>query len=171
MLLIGMIATKKDIQEIKKNIISDEINIIGINEESINNLKNIKFDEIIIMKNIKLKDETYKYIGEIISKAKYLIVNVDMEIDVLKKTKIKNPIKLITFGFNPKATITISSVKDDKIILCLQRNIEKTNKEIIEAKEIEIKNPESRKIYNNLVIFIIKGLHNLQKNATNIEEQ
>ena len=94
MLLIGMIATKKDIQEIKRNIISDEINIIGINEESINNLKNIKFDEIIIMKNIKLKDETYKYIGEIISKVKYLIVNVDMEIDVLKKTKIKNPIKL-----------------------------------------------------------------------------
>ena len=170
MLLIGMIATKKDIQEIKRNIISDEINIIGINEESINNLKNIKFDEIIIMKNIKLKDETYKYIGEIISKVKYLIVNVDMEIDVLKKTKIKTPIKLITFGFNPKATITISSVKDDKIILCLQRNIEKTNKEIIEAKEIEIKNPESKKIYNNLVIFIIKGLHNLQKNATNIEE-
>ena len=35
MLLIGMIATKKDIQEIKRNIISDEINIIGINEESI----------------------------------------------------------------------------------------------------------------------------------------
>ena len=32
---------------------------------------------------------------EIISKAKYLIVNVDMEIDVLKKTKIKNPINIL----------------------------------------------------------------------------
>ena len=67
MLLIGMIATKKDIQEIKRNIISDEINIIGINEESINNLKNIKFDEIIIMKNIKLKDETNNIKGQVLN--------------------------------------------------------------------------------------------------------
>lgn len=161
MLLIGIIANKKDTQAIRKDIISNDIEIIDINEESIGNLKNITFDEIIIMRSINLKEETYKYISEIISKVKYLIINADIEIDILKKIDIKNPIKLITFGFNTKATITISSIQEDKIIICLQRNVEKENKDIIEAREIEISNPKSKKIYNNLIVFIIKELHNL----------
>ena len=161
MLLIGIIANKKDTQAIRKDIISNDIEIIDINEESIGNLKNITFDEIIIMRSINLKEETYKYISEIISKVKYLIINADIEIDILKKIDIKNPIKLITFGFNTKATITISSIQEDKIIICLQRNVEKENKDIIEAREIEISNPKNKKIYNNLIVFIIKELHNL----------
>ena len=51
---------------------------------------------------------------------------------------IEKPIKIITFGFNTKATITISSVKEEKIIVCLQRYIEKINGEIIDTQEKEI---------------------------------
>ena len=98
--------------------------------------------------------------NEIISKTKYFIINADIEIDILKNIEIQKPIKLITYGFNSKSTITISSINDQKIIVCLQRDIEKLNGEILECQEKQIIVNESKKIYNNLVVFIIKELHN-----------
>lgn len=161
MSLIGIIAKKKDIEEIKKEVKKENIEIIEINNESIQNLKNIKFEEIIFMKNINFKEEEYKFISEIISNAKYLILNGDIEINILNKIKTKKPIKLITFGFNSKSTITISSITDEKMIVCLQRDIEKTNNEVLECQEKQIEKVNIKNIYNNLVVFIIKELHNL----------
>lgn len=100
--------------------------------------------------------------NEIISKARYLIINGDIEIDILKQLKIEKQLKLITFGFNSKSTITISSINDEKIIVCLQRDIEKNNGEILEYQEKQIiRKQKEKNIYNNLVVFIIKELHNL----------
>lgn len=159
--LVGVIAKKRDVESIKKEIKEKNIEIIGITKESIKNVKNIKFEEIIFMENINFEEEEYKYMNEIISRTQYLILNGDIEIDILSKINIQKPIKLITFGFNSKSTITISSVTDEKIIVCLQRDIEKPNKEILECQEQQIKNTNNKKIYNNLAVFIIKELHNL----------
>ena len=159
--LVGIIAKKREIQAIKKEIERKDIEIIEITKESIKNIKNIKFEEIIFLQDINLREEEYKYMNEIISKTKYLIFNGDIEIDILKKIEIQKPIKLITFGFNSKSTITVSSVKDDKIIVCLQRDIEKLNGEILECQEKQIVCKVNKKIYNNLVVFIINELHNL----------
>lgn len=161
--IIGIVAKSKDIQIIRKDINNCDIKLIEITENSIRNLKNIKFDEIIFLENINIKDETYKYMEDILSKVNYLIINMDIPIDTFRKIKIKKPIKLITFGFNAKATITISSVKHDKIIIFLQREIQKSDKSILEIqeKELKISAQKSKKIYNNLTVFIIKELHNL----------
>ena len=158
--LVGIVAKKRDIQAIKKEIKSKEIEIIEITKESIKNIRNIVFEEIIFLQNINFKEEEYKYMNEIISKTKYLIINGDIEIDILKNIEIEKPIKLITFGFSSKSTITISSVKEDKIIVCLQRDIKKSDGEILESQEKQIIVKECKKIYNNLVVFIIKELHN-----------
>ena len=161
--LIGIIAKKREIQSIKKCIKESSIEIIGITKDALKNVKNIVFEEIIILEDIKLEEEEYKYMNEIISKTKYLILNVDIKIEFLKQMSIDNPIKVITFGFNTKSTITISSVKEEKIIVCLQRDIKMLNGKIIESQEKEIKlNKENdKKIYNKLVIFIVNELHNL----------
>ena len=161
--LIGIIAKKRDIQAIKKELQESNIEIIEITKEAIRNVKNIVFEEIIILEDINLEIEEYKYMNEIISKAKYLILNGDIEIEVLKEINIEKPIKVITFGFNTKATITISSVKEEKIIACLHRDIEKIDGDIIETqeKEIKISKENNKKIYNKLAVFIIKELHNL----------
>ena len=87
-------------------------------------------------------------------------MNGDIEIELLKKIDIQKPIKLITFGFNSKSTITISSVKDEKIIVCIQRDIEKADGKFLEIQEKEIRSTECKKIYNKLAVFIIKELHN-----------
>ena len=160
MLLVGIIAKKRDIQAIKKEIDTSKIEIVEITKDSIMNLKNIKFEEIIFLENIDLKQDEYKYMNEIISKSTYLIINEDIKIDVLKNLDIKIPIKIITFGFNSKSTITISSVKDEKIIVCLQRDIEKIDGKILECQEKQIMSKNNKKIYNNLVVFIINELHN-----------
>ena len=158
--LVGIIAKKRDIQAIKKELAEYEVEIIHLNKEA---LKNIIFKDLIILEDINLQEAEYSYMEEIISKAEYLILNSDIDFGVLKYIKLKKPIKTITFGFNPKSTITISSVKEDKILVCLQRNIENGDKEIIETqeKEIEITKDSNKKIYNKLVVFILKELHNL----------
>lgn len=162
--LVGLIAKKRDVQVIKRDIERRDIEIVEITKESVKNLKNIKFEEIIFLENINLKEEEYKYMKELISKAKYLVINEDINIDILKKIEIEKPVKLITFGFNSKSTITISSIKDEKIIVCLQRNIEKCNGEIIESQEKQIISKKNNvKIYNNLVVFIINELHNFEE--------
>ena len=70
---------------------------------------------------------------------------------------------MITYGFNSKSTVTISSVKEDKILVCMQRDIEKSDGKIVEAQEknIYLGGPKNKKVYNKLIVFILNELHNL----------
>ena len=156
--LIGIVAKKKDIQVIKNELKESNVEIIEITKQCVKNLKNITFEEVIFLEDISLNTDEYKYMNEIISKAKYIIFNSDIEMKILKQ--IQKPIKFITFGFNSKSTITISSIKEEKVIVCIQRDIEKINGKILEIQEKEIISKNAKKIYNYLVVFIIKELHN-----------
>ena len=147
--LIGIVARKKDIKDIKRKL-GENYELIELNSESIKNLKNIKFDEIIYNKDINLTEEEYKFMREIINKTKYILINSDEKI----------LIKIITFGFNSKSTIMISSVKENYIIISVQREIEKLNGDIIEnqEKKIEIEQNKKSSIYNEIINFLIKEL-------------
>lgn len=160
MLFIGLIAKKKDVQSIRKDIKEKEIEIIEIKENNIENLKNIKFEEIIFLDDINLKENEYIFLKELIQNSKHLIINTDISISILRKIGIEKPIKIITFGFNSKATITISSIKENKVMIFIQRDIMIAEQKRIETQEREIKLENNEKIYNKIVAFIIKELHN-----------
>ena len=160
MLFIGLIAKKKDVQSIKKDIKEKEIEIIEIKENNIENLKNIKFEEIIFLDDINLKENEYTFMKELIQNSKHLIINTDISISILRKIGIEKPIKIITFGFNSKATITISSIKENKVMIFIQRDIMIAKQKRIETQEKEIKLENNEKIYNKIVTFIMKELHN-----------
>lgn len=160
MLFIGLIAKKKDVQSIRKDIKEKEIEIIEIKENNIENLKNIKFEEIIFLDDINLKENEYIFLKELIQNSKHLIINTDISISILRKIGIEKPIKIITFGFNSKATITISSIKENKVMIFIQRDIMIAEQKRIETQEREIKLENNEKIYNKIVTFIIKELHN-----------
>lgn len=160
MLFIGLIAKKKDVQSIRKDIKEKEIEIIEIKENNIENLKNIKFEEIIFLDDINLKENEYIFLKELIQNSKHLIINTDISISILRKLGIEKPIKIITFGFNSKATITISSIKENKVMIFIQRDIMIAEQKRIETQEKEIKLENNEKIYNKIVTFIIKELHN-----------
>ena len=83
MALVGIIAKKKNIKELKKKL-GDKYEVVDIKNESVKNFKNIKFEEIICNKDINLTKEEYKFMREIINKTKYVIVNSDIEIKFLK---------------------------------------------------------------------------------------
>ena len=72
----------------------------------------------------------------VLENVKYLIINCD----VVKSFNVLNDIEInvITYGFNSKATITASSVGEEEILVCLQRNIINAKKQKVEPQEVKI---------------------------------
>ena len=139
MAFIGIISDSKS-EKIIKMILDEKldksINIIVINSKSVENLKNIKFETVLIANNNNIIKENKETINKIINNTKYLIINADIEIELEFEEQVE--LNVITFGFNPKATITASSVEDD-ILLCIQRNIKDINGKKIEQQEMKIR--------------------------------
>lgn len=138
MAFIGIISDSKS-EKLIKMILEEKLgkvnNIIIINSKSVDNLKNIKFETILIANNNAIIKENSEAINKIVSNTKYLIINADIELEFQLDEKVE--LNVITFGFNPKATITASSVEDD-VLLCIQRNIRDIEENLIEQQEIKI---------------------------------
>lgn len=114
-----------------------ESNVLFIKEKSIENIKNIKFETVIIAREFK-KQELLK---KILEDATYLIINSDIEnnLNILENIKAT----VITYGFNSKATITASSVSEEDMMLCIQRTLENKNGKSIEPQEVKIEITEN----------------------------
>lgn len=162
MAFIGVITSSKNEEVLKKAI--EEIlqsntsnyNVIIINKENIDNMKNIKFNSIIINKENNIKEGKKLVLKQILKNAKYLIINSDIytRLDIIYNLNIT----VITFGYNLKATLTASSVNDERILLCLQRNIVVDNKIKIEPKEILAKVVEND-VYTTMAANIVRLLY------------
>lgn len=157
MAVIGIITNNKNIIEIEKTIKKykmNEQNIIIITKQTIENIKNVKFDIVLIYEEIEEND----IIKNVLDSCKYLIINTDFKeniklLDVIEKQYV------ITFGFNSKATITISSNENDVIILDLQREIENLKRKKIESQEIKLENNFSKKrLYEEISVKILTFL-------------
>lgn len=150
MAFIGIIADSKYEGEIKRildnklNSVNKEHTVILINDKSIDNMKNIRFETILVidLSRVKGKEEM---LNELFQNSKYLVVNADMENDLELINNMK--LNVITFGFNSKSTITASSVEEN-LLICLQRKIENIDKEVLEPQEIKVK-IESKKLSNS----------------------
>lgn len=154
MSFMGIITNPKNENYIKK-FLKKYINIeyvIFINEKNIENMRNIKFDTILLGR----KFEENEILNEIIRKCKYLILNSDLKVYDNKLDNLN--IQIITYGFNQKATITTSSVEEDKIVVFLQRSIVNMYKQYVEQMEISIdidKNTETYAVMESIAILLI----------------
>lgn len=133
---IGIISEESTENMLDKRI-SDELNlgqssVLYIKEKSIENMKNITFETIILAREFKKVEQLKK----ILEKATYLVINSDIEKNLNLLENIKATV--VTYGFNSKSTITASSVKEDEMILCIQRSFKNKENEIIEPQEIKI---------------------------------
>lgn len=133
---IGIISGENTENCIRRGILDRlqlrESNVLFIKEKSIENIKNIKFETIIITRQFK-KQEMLK---KLLENATYVIVNSDIEDNLKLLENIKATV--ITYGFNSKATITASSVEEDEILLCIQRVLKDKNDKDIEVQEIKM---------------------------------
>ena len=163
MSFVGIIADFKDYEFICKNLLKDKqyskLNFININEENVENIKNIKFETVAICNNINCMKTKMKYINNILKYAKYLIINSDISID--NSIFEKSEAQIITYGKSQKATVTISSVEDDNILVCIQRRIKNVKSNIIELQEFKInsENITNKSVYSLLVLSIIQKLY------------
>lgn len=151
MSFIGIICENKNENAIRQTLstkIKSE-NIIFLNEENVENLKNITFKIVVIMINNKKIFSKKDVLVNIIKKTQYLIVNADekVNLDFLKEINLK----VVTYGFNNKSTVTTSSVEEEKVLLCIQRNIMDENNKVIEPQEIKIINNDRKITTSNLM--------------------
>ena len=162
MSFIGIIADDKSYQFIKRKISQiKNIEVIKITNKNIENIKNITFEMIIICNEIKKMDNIV-FLNTIIEKAQYLVINSDINKEL--GINIQSKINIITFGLNQKASVTISSIKENEIMICLQRSLKDVNAKLIEPQEINVKEKDisNRSIYNILVLFIINQVYNMK---------
>lgn len=135
-----------------------EIIIIGSDDldgllQILDNLKNVlKFNWEISM----LDYDTIKLLiwDDSDSSRKYLIVNIDFH-EKIDLSAYKG-YHVITVGFNNKSSVTVSSVEDDGIVFCIQREIPLTNK-TIEPQDIVVKNAfiVNNNILSSIFVFSI----------------
>ena len=158
---IGIVTNLKNEQYMKKMLSMDFPieNIIFITNKNIENIKNIRFETVVIDSKI----EDLKNLKLIVSNAKYIILNADLNID-LKLLEDLNLV-IITYGFNNKATFSVSSVSEINIIICLQRIINNIFEEKYEPQEFEINADQNIDIHailcTKIILIIYKKMNTL----------
>lgn len=164
MSFIGIVSDNKSFDNIKlkivENMLEHKVNILSINTQSINNLKNIKFETIVIDNGLeKLKDYALT-LEQMLNNAKYLVINTDINLNIeFSKNK---EIKIITYGLNHKATITISSITDTNVLVYLQKNMINIEGKTIEVgeKNIKLEEKDNIKTYEILILYAISLIYN-----------
>lgn len=154
MFFIGIVSEEKNekhIKDILKQKIENE-NVVFINEKNIENIKNIKFKIIVLNKGIDNKN-----IKNILLNAEYLILNSDInvKIDLIENLDLK----VITYGFNSKSTVTASSITEEEMLICVQRNIINIKGKKIEAQEINIEKDIMLDNYDNMYIMCLATIY------------
>lgn len=119
-------------RKISKELNLGESSVLFIKEQSIENIKNIKFETILIARKFK-KVECLK---KLLENATYLVINSDIESNLNLLENMKATV--VTYGFNTKASITASSVSEEEMLLCIQRSFQNKEKENIEPQEIKV---------------------------------
>ena len=111
MTFIGMVSDYKsfeNVKEVLKKNKNNDFNLIHICKKSISNIKNIKFEIIVIDGNLCEFKEEMLLIEKICANAKFVVINSDINMKIPEF--IKNE-KIITYGLNQRATVTISSIR------------------------------------------------------------
>ena len=163
MSLIGIVANDIDFKNIRKAFrkkdISKSVSIIEINENNIENIRNISFETLFFCKNLDCTNIELSYLYKICENVSYLVINSDF--NLCAPPSISDNCTVITFGLNQKATVTVSSISESGFVLSLQQNIIKPNKEVkeMEEKSIRVKNTNNFTLYKILVEYIIKIIY------------
>lgn len=160
---IGVIAKESDSNFIKnevlKNSKKNKFEFITINKHSIENIKNIRFQTLVINDDLSEFLKNSKYLEDIVKKVKYLVINSD----IVRNTEIliNSKTNVITYGLNQKAMITMSSIKSENILICVQNNFKNLKGKVVEEQEVnvEITKNNLKKICNSMAIFTILSIY------------
>lgn len=157
MSFIGIIANSKNFESIKQYIYHQQkeraYQIIHINSKSIENIKHVKFDIIIITCPFENMLPQKQMVTKLCLEAKYLVLNADSTIplEFLEKEKMT----IITYGLNQKSTVTISSINEENALIALQRSFINIEGEEIEIGEKILKIDENYKLSPQDILVVV----------------
>lgn len=154
---IGVIADEKNENFIRREIVEKlklrESSVLFIKEKSIENIKNIKFETIIIARKFK----NMEMLKKMLVNTNYLVVNTDRikNLEIFKEYDLK----IYTFGFNSKAVVTASSVSEDGVLICVGKEIAKIGGGTVEPQEIKVNtDEEAESVMAVACILLIYGI-------------
>ncbi len=158
---IGIVSDSKCFENIKNKVKHKEIKLIHISKNCIGNIKNIKFEILIINDDLKKYEHELRTLEFICSNSKYILINTDLNTKL--SLNIEKQSTIITYGLNQKATVTVSSITEGSVLIYLQRNIKNIKQNTIEVGEelIKIYENNNLKIYEILIIYMIYLLNDL----------
>ena len=148
MSFIGVFLDNKKFQILQKNMNKIDKTLINIKKKSIENVKNVKFDIIVISENLENFKEEINYVKNFCMKA------------ILKEIKTN----IITYGLNHKSTVTLSSITDESVLIFVQREFENMENKAIEVGEYNIKIQKENRtnIHEIMLAFILNNLNNIK---------
>ena len=146
MYCIGVIS--RDIELINELIENNKV--IIMTKENINRYLEKEIDILVIEDKI-IKNKNLELLC---NHSKYILVQDNVNLNI----KLKNEANIITFGFNHKSTVTISSISEEKVIICIQRKIKSLRNNLIEPQEMIIKNNREYDINGKIIQKIIQEI-------------
>ena len=185
---IGVIAKESDSNFIKKEVLrnaeKNKFDIININRQNIENIKNIRFETVVINDDFIDFLNTSKYLEDIVKNSKFLVLNSDIlnkvNLPIEQARKLddlfyelknvnsqcvgeleKNETNVITYGLNQKADVTMSSIKTENILVCVQNKFKNAAGRMVEEQEVNVEIAKSnlKKICNSMAIFTILTIY------------
>ena len=150
---IEIITDSKSQNQLNKVITKQMVNnceLLYIKEKNIENIKNIKLETLVLNRKI----ENIELINKIAENAKNIIFNLDLNKEITNAES-----KKISFGYNSKSDITISSVKDDEIMICIQNTIESIYGKKVEPQEVKVDIKSDVNVYNIMIIIALTALY------------
>lgn len=155
MSFIGIVTNVKNEINMSKVLLKyfQEEQVLFITDKNIENMRNIRFETIVIDTELKHIDDLKK----ILLNAKYVILNADTKLDlnILKNLNMM----VISYGFQNKATFTVSSVSETNIIICLQRIMKTIHDKKYEPQEFEVVNSENLETHEIICLQILLLLY------------
>lgn len=148
---IEIITDTKSQMQLNKSIKKEYLNnseILYIKEKNIDNIKNIKLETLVINKKIENEEK----IKKIMENTKNIIINIDFN-------NIEKQNKFITYGYNSKSDITISSRHEDEALIYIQKEITSVFGRKIEPQEVKVKLKSDINIYNIMIIIALNMLY------------
>ena len=150
---IEIITDSKSQNQLNKVITKQMVNnceLLYIKEKNIENIKNIKLETLVLNRKI----ENIELINKITENTKNIIFNLDLNKEITNAES-----KKISFGYNSKSDITISSVKDDEIMICIQNTIESIYGKKVEPQEVKVDIKNDVNVYNIMIIIALTALY------------
>ena len=130
---IEIITDSKSQAQLNKVITKSMVNncdILYIKDKNIENTKNIKLETLILNRSIENVDIRKK----ILENSKNIILNLDLNTGIEQNLKTN----IISYGYNSKSDITVSSVEDEQILICIQHTITSIYNRKINVRNIEV---------------------------------